>query len=110
MYTKMEVRELIHNLLNERDRPIFGENIWEVEDVDEILLWLEKENYIRNCLWPWFMRIDCRGKGKRFKPSEARDKTFRKEIRISSALKSTRDKALDIPGKIAHSVLRRFSA
>ncbi|MBR6296268.1 MAG: ATP-dependent DNA helicase RecQ [Treponema sp.] len=62
MYTKIELRELIHERLNEMDRTDFGENIWEVEDADEILLWLQNEGYIKECIWPWHKKIDRKKK------------------------------------------------
>lgn len=62
MYTKIELRELIHERLNEMDRTDFGENIWEVEDADEILLWLQTEGYIKECIWPWHKKIDRKKK------------------------------------------------
>ena len=102
MYTRIELRELICGMLNDRDRKRFGENIWEVEDADEILTWLEKENYIRRCPWPWFMRIDCKKKGNRYTKAQSvkSGRILKKEMEVSSALKSSLEKIRSFPEKI----------
>ncbi|MBQ1832671.1 MAG: ATP-dependent DNA helicase RecQ [Treponema sp.] len=62
LYGREDLMEAVSSLLNRRDSLYFGMCIWEHDDVAEILDRLEKERFVRKCLWPWYGKIDCRVK------------------------------------------------
>ncbi|MCR5612856.1 RecQ family ATP-dependent DNA helicase [Treponema sp.] len=57
VYTRGALVPLIKNRFNERDRAIFGINVWTENDVKEIVLQLEAEGRIKNCAFPWKNKV-----------------------------------------------------
>lgn len=64
---KMHTREgLCHQLqkqFNLADSKVYGQNIWEHEDIEEILSQLEDVGLIKKCGWPWKNRYSAASSG-----------------------------------------------
>ena len=58
LYTRDELTGRLTDALNARDRPVFGCNVWESADVEEILAQLVSEGRITVCGRLWKRRVD----------------------------------------------------
>ena len=63
LYARKELTALLENILNKHDRKIFGINVWESSDVQEILSQLISERRIQILTGLWENHVDiCAGK------------------------------------------------
>ncbi len=58
VYARSELTPLLETLLNERDRPLFGINVWESSDIQEILSQLIAERRIQVMGGLWENHVD----------------------------------------------------
>lgn len=65
MYTRTELGNLLEKELNERDRAVFGINVWDNTDVQEILSQLLGEKRIQILSGLWERRVDVTGTRRR---------------------------------------------
>lgn len=79
--SKVQAATLIMKELNQKDIALYGRNIWDNKDVNEILGNLKKEGYIRTCIWPWKGRLTT-GWNKRKVSSIYKGKFYRKLVKL----------------------------
>ena len=57
-FTDEELCSFLLRPLNENYRKTTGTNIWESNDIVDIIIQLKKQKKICNCLWPWKGKLD----------------------------------------------------